>query len=120
MNKSMSKQNTSSRKEITHTRIVETAARAIRRSGYDGTGVGFGFGDDGTNCKPGPMAKVFSGQQIARSRVKIDKANIGSSETPGYADATRKFYRWQQHQWTKASFSDRVKASLNRLSQRSG
>jgi len=39
MKKSMSKQNISSRKEITHTRIVETAARAIRRSGYDGTGV---------------------------------------------------------------------------------
>jgi TetR/AcrR family transcriptional regulator, transcriptional repressor for nem operon len=31
--------NTASRKEITHARIVETAARAIRRSGYDGTGV---------------------------------------------------------------------------------
>jgi AcrR family transcriptional regulator len=29
----------SSRKEATHDRIVETAARAIRRSGYDGTGV---------------------------------------------------------------------------------
>ena len=28
-----------SRKEITHERIVEAAARAIRRSGYDGTGV---------------------------------------------------------------------------------
>lgn len=27
------------RKEVTHERIVETAARAIRRSGYDGTGV---------------------------------------------------------------------------------
>src|SRR5690349_13269780 len=27
------------RKEITHERIVEAAARAIRRSGYDGTGV---------------------------------------------------------------------------------
>ena len=27
------------RKEATHERIVETAARAIRRSGYDGTGV---------------------------------------------------------------------------------
>jgi TetR/AcrR family transcriptional repressor of nem operon len=33
------KRTTSKRKEITHTRIVETAARAIRRSGYDGTGV---------------------------------------------------------------------------------
>jgi len=28
-----------SRKEASHERIVETAARAIRRSGYDGTGV---------------------------------------------------------------------------------
>jgi len=28
-----------SRKEATHDRIVETAARAIRRSGYDGTGL---------------------------------------------------------------------------------
>ena len=28
-----------SRKEATHERIVEAAARAIRRSGYNGTGV---------------------------------------------------------------------------------
>src|SRR5947207_13831198 len=28
-----------SRKEVTHERIVEAAARAIRRSGYGGTGV---------------------------------------------------------------------------------
>src|SRR5438067_125103 len=28
-----------SRKEVTHERIVDAAARAIRRSGYDGTGV---------------------------------------------------------------------------------
>ena len=39
MRKSTTNKSTSSRKEITHTRIVETAARAIRRSGYDGTGV---------------------------------------------------------------------------------
>jgi TetR/AcrR family transcriptional regulator, transcriptional repressor for nem operon len=31
--------NTANRKETTHKRIVETAARVIRRSGYDGTGV---------------------------------------------------------------------------------
>lgn len=30
---------TANRKEVTHERIVETAARAIRRSGYDGTSV---------------------------------------------------------------------------------
>ncbi len=39
MKNDMNKPNASNRKEITHTRIVETAARAIRRSGYDGTGV---------------------------------------------------------------------------------
>lgn len=39
MKRESTKQNTSNRKEVTHLRIVETAARAIRRSGYDGTGV---------------------------------------------------------------------------------
>jgi AcrR family transcriptional regulator len=39
MNKASKKESLSNRKEITHARIVETAARAIRRSGYDGTGV---------------------------------------------------------------------------------
>lgn len=39
MKQVMNKQKASNRKEVTHTRIVETAARAIRRSGYDGTGV---------------------------------------------------------------------------------
>jgi AcrR family transcriptional regulator len=33
------KRPTLSRREVTHDRIVETAARAIRRSGYNGTGV---------------------------------------------------------------------------------
>lgn len=33
------KKSSSDRKEMTHARIVETAARAIRRSGYSGTGV---------------------------------------------------------------------------------
>lgn len=39
MRKSSFDQKTASRKEITHERIVEVAARAIRRSGYAGTGV---------------------------------------------------------------------------------
>lgn len=34
-----SKRPGASRKEVTHERIVEVASRAIRRSGYDGTGV---------------------------------------------------------------------------------
>lgn len=39
MKESIYKRKTSSRKEITHDRIVDTAAKAIRRSGYSGTGV---------------------------------------------------------------------------------
>lgn len=36
---SSQKRTANGRKEVTHERIVETAARAIRRSGYDGTSV---------------------------------------------------------------------------------
>jgi TetR/AcrR family transcriptional repressor of nem operon len=36
---SIMKRTAPSRKEVTHERIVDAAARAIRRSGYDGTGV---------------------------------------------------------------------------------
>jgi len=39
MEKSPSPPRASRRKEVTHERIVEVAARAIRRSGYNGTGV---------------------------------------------------------------------------------
>lgn len=39
MSESSKTRTVSRRKEATHERIVETAARAIRRSGYDGTGV---------------------------------------------------------------------------------
>ncbi len=39
MKKSELRQPALTRKEITHERILEVAARAIRRSGYDGTGV---------------------------------------------------------------------------------
>ena len=39
MSKVLPTRTTPGRKEVTHERIVETAARAIRRSGYDGTSV---------------------------------------------------------------------------------
>src|SRR5687767_4470879 len=39
MSAATSRRTAPSRKEITHDRIVGAAARAIRRSGYDGTGV---------------------------------------------------------------------------------
>jgi TetR/AcrR family transcriptional repressor of nem operon len=39
MQKKSTRPDGATRKELTHERIVEVAARAIRRSGYDGTGV---------------------------------------------------------------------------------
>jgi len=39
MKRAAIKKDSITRKEITHARIVETAAKAIRRSGYSGTGV---------------------------------------------------------------------------------
>lgn len=39
MQKKSTKPKATSRKELTHERIVEVAARIIRRSGYDGTGL---------------------------------------------------------------------------------
>ncbi|MBA5689121.1 TetR/AcrR family transcriptional regulator [Rugamonas apoptosis] len=39
MQKKSTQRTAPSRKELTHERIVEVAARVIRRSGYDGTGV---------------------------------------------------------------------------------
>jgi AcrR family transcriptional regulator len=39
MRVALRKRNSSRRKDVTHDRIVEAAARAIRRSGYGGTGV---------------------------------------------------------------------------------
>jgi AcrR family transcriptional regulator len=39
MQKKSTRTVTKSRKEVSHDRILEVAARAIRRSGYDGTGV---------------------------------------------------------------------------------
>ncbi|WP_264193270.1 hypothetical protein [Methylobacillus gramineus] len=36
MKHATTKHSTSNRKALTHNRIVETVARAIRRSGYDG------------------------------------------------------------------------------------
>jgi hypothetical protein len=74
-----------------------------------------GFGDDGTNCGPGPMTRVFDKQRIA-GRVKMPSwKSAGTAESPAFAEAMREFYRWQQYQWTKPSFSERVRSSLGRV-----
>ena len=74
-----------------------------------------GFGDDGTNCGPGPMTRVFDKQRIA-GRVKMPSwKSAGAVESPAFAEAMREFYRWQQYQWTKPSFSERVRSSLGRV-----
>ncbi len=78
-----------------------------------------GFGDDGTNCKPGPMARVFARQPIEKNRAFPCPENLGNSESPLFAEATKKFYRWQQYEWGKPSLTARLRGSLQRLSSRS-
>lgn len=74
-----------------------------------------GFGEEGTNCKPGPTARTFMTQPIVRSAAKIDWTRIGSSESPEYAAAMESFYRWQHHQWTKPKLRERAVASIGRI-----
>jgi LmbE family N-acetylglucosaminyl deacetylase len=73
-----------------------------------------GFGDDGTNCKPGPMAEVYRQQRMRRRRISPDW-DAQQGENAEYARAFAKFFRWQQHQWTKPSLGDRVRAAASRM-----
>lgn len=77
-----------------------------------------GFGTDGTNCKPGPMARVYRNQPIRIRRVSPVWEDV-LSESPAYVRAMEDFYRWQQAQWVKPSLSDRLRAFQARLLPRS-
>ncbi len=74
-----------------------------------------GFGDDGTNCEPGRMGKVFAKQPMRMSAPEVSPSAVGTTETEEYAEVLRTFYRWQQHEWTRPSFRERVEASVRRF-----
>lgn len=94
----------SSRKEATHERIVEVAARAIRRSGYDGTGVADIMKEAGLT-HGGFYAHFASREALlaeAADRAGADavraSADIAAAAAPGQSlQALMRAYLSQQH-----------------------
>lgn len=71
-----------------------------------------GFGDEGTNCGPGTMAHVFATQPIDTEPLRINWNSVPIQESSSFLSALEGFYRWQQHQWTKPSWRQRLTARL--------
>src|SRR5512133_2920616 len=87
--KSGAKRATQSRKEVTHDRIVEVAARAIRRSGYAGTGVadimkeaGLTHGGFYAHFTSREMLLVEAADRAGAESVSLS-ANIAAAAAPG-------------------------------------
>lgn len=101
---SSAKRATQSRKEVTHDRIVEVAARAIRRSGYAGTGVADIMKEAGLT-HGGFYAHFASRETLlaeAADRAGAEavgwSANIAAAAAPGQSlHALMRAYLSQQH-----------------------
>lgn len=94
----------SSRKEATHARIVEVAARAIRRSGYDGTGVADIMKEAGLTHGgfyahfPDRNALLAEAAGRAGEEAVAASARIAASAPPGKAlEAMLKSYLSKEH-----------------------
>jgi len=94
----------SSRKEATHARIVEVAARAIRRSGYDGTGVADIMKEAGLTHGgfyahfPDRNALLAEAAGRAGEEAIAASARIAASAPPGKAlEAMLKAYLSKEH-----------------------
>lgn len=72
-----------------------------------------GFGDRGTNCGPGTTAHVFLTQQINMKQESVDWNSLAIEETASFSSALEGFYRWQQYQWTKPTWGQRLRARLS-------
>lgn len=71
-----------------------------------------GFGREATNCKPTPMDRVYTRQRIQQRPLTVNWAAVGTEESPEFAETLAEFYRWQQHQWTKPTWPERIRAKL--------
>jgi len=93
-----------SRKEVTHDRIVEVAARAIRRSGYAGTGVadimkeaGLTHGGFYAHFASRETLLAEAADRAGAEAVSLS-ANIAAAAAPGEAlQAVMRAYLSQQH-----------------------
>lgn len=71
-----------------------------------------GFQSDGTNCGPEKTAATYTRQRVSRERVTIDRDGLGTEESPAYVAALENFYRWQQAEWVKPTWRERLRARL--------
>ena len=93
-----------SRKEVTHDRIVEVAARAIRRSGYSGTGVadimkeaGLTHGGFYAHFASREMLLAEAADRAGAEAVRLS-ANIAAAAAPGQSlQALRRAYLSKEH-----------------------
>ena len=74
-----------------------------------------GFGEDATNCAPSATAGTFMSQPLAGLPQPVDWENIGGLETREYAEVLEQFYRWQQAEWAKPTWRERLEARLQFL-----
>ena len=104
MKSKSSKPGALSRKEATHERIVEVAARAIRRSGYDGTGVadimkeaGLTHGGFYAHFESRTALLAEAGDRAGAEGVAV-AARVAAAAPPGQAiQAIMQAYLSQQH-----------------------
>lgn len=78
-----------------------------------------GFGGGGTNCGSGAMDRTFLRQRIDPGPVRVDWAALETTETPEYVATLEQFYRWQNLQWAKPTWRERVRGKIRRLLTRS-
>jgi TetR/AcrR family transcriptional regulator, transcriptional repressor for nem operon len=93
MNNESVKNYSSDRKKMTHQRIVETAARAIRRSGYSGTGVA------DIMKEAGLTHGGFYAHFASRDEMLAEAANHAGAETIAIAEQVFANAPNEQHLW---------------------
>ena len=108
MKSKSAKNNGSNRKETTHARIVETAARAIRRSGYSGTGVADIMKEAGLTH--GGFYAHFS----SRDEMLVEAASLVGAETIAITEQVFSNSPKEQRLWalTKAYLSSEHTANI--------
>lgn len=93
MKRKSEKINSSDRKEMTHARIVETAARAIRRSGYSGTGVA------DIMKEAGLTHGGFYAHFASRDAMLTEAASLAGAETIAIAEQVFSKTPKEEHLW---------------------
>jgi hypothetical protein len=74
-----------------------------------------GYRLDATNTGPSRTAGAFLRQPIAGDMPDIDWRSLGKGETREYAETLTAFYRWQQTEWARPTWRERIKARWERL-----